>query len=107
MLVQPLDVAVRRGGVNAGLGLAQGHQGGRLSPGLSFDVAVGERKAAGAGVVGCGEIQSSSRGWSRAFPVGVARVAHVHTEGAVVDRVAAFVERDVDLRRAADLLAGS
>ena len=52
-----------------------------------------------------GWIVNQPVGIARSAPRNIAGVAHIHAKGAVVDRVAAFVQNDKNLRRNPDLLA--
>ena len=102
VVLQPVDVAIRRRGMAARLGLAQRHQGCGFQPAMLLDVTVGEGDVARPVVVAGRIVNDPVRvAWAAAVPG--ASVAHVHAEKAVVDAVASLVEEHKDFGRLADL----
>src|ERR1039457_5814355 len=102
MVVQPLYIPVGSGSVSNAFGLSRRQQGGRLQPAMRLGMPVSKGELIRPVVVGARIIN---------HPVGIVcsrtkevpGIAHIYAKSAVVDRVTAFVQRDVNLRRGPDL----
>lgn len=95
MILYPLRIKVRRRGMHD-MRLAKWHQDVRLQPFVSLHVAIGKRKPA-ATIMIARRIISHPIRIARPDSIGIAGVAHVHAERAVIDGVAAFVRGDVNI----------
>src|ERR1017187_7071819 len=102
MVVQPLYIPVGGGSMSDAFGLSWRHQSRRLQPAMRLGMPVSKGELIRPVVEGA-RIINHPIGTVRSHAEEVPGIAHIHAKGAVVDRVTAFVQSDVNLCRGPDL----